>query len=96
MKYHEIGKVFNVTFSDGIKGKMVAVEVETYHDNVLNENFRKNGCRGCFFCKTKQGYCSGHPYWDEICTEGGCETCKCTAKYREDGKHIVYKKIVNK
>lgn len=94
-KFHAIGKSFNVIFRDGVKVRLVAREVDSYHDNVLNEDFRKT-CKGCYFLKMKEGYCSGHPYWDEFCTEGGCESAKCTPEYREDGKFIHYKRIVTK
>lgn len=91
-KYHAIGKSFNVTFSDGVKVTLVAREAEIFLDKQYNEYFRKT-CKGCYFCKMKQGYCSGHPYWDETCTLGGCENAKCSPEYREDGKYIHYKRI---
>ena len=94
-KYHAIGESFNVTFADGVKVRLVAREAETIHDKQFNEDFRKT-CKGCYFCKMKQGYCSGHPYWDEVCTEGGCKNAKCSPEYREDGKFIHYKRIVIK
>lgn len=94
-KYHAIGESFNVIFVDGVKVRLVAREAETYHDEKLNKDFSKT-CRGCYFCKIKQGYCSGHPYWDEVCTEGGSEKAKCSPSYREDGKFIHYKKVETK
>lgn len=91
--YHPIGKPFNVTFLDGKKVRLVAREAATHTDRILQQEFRKTGCRGCYFCKMKEGYCSGHPYWTETCTEGGCEAAKCTPEYRLDGKFIHYKWI---
>ena len=93
--YHAIGQPFNVTYLDGKKVRLVAREAETFYDKQFNQYFRKS-CAGCYFCKMKEGYCSGHPYWEEYCVEGGCESAKCTPEFREDGKHIHYKRIVTK
>ena len=90
---HEIGEVFTITYRDGVVKKVVARECESYHDEKLNEDFRKT-CRGCMFCKIRVIYCSGHPIFDEECLEGGCKGGKCSPEYREDGKYIHYKEIV--
>ena len=93
--YHVIGQSFNLTYADDVKVRLVAREAETIHDKQFNEDFRKT-CKGCYFCKIKVGYCSGHPYFEEVCAEGGCKSAKCSPEYREDGKWIHYKRIVTK
>ena len=93
--YHPIGQSFSITYRDGVKVRVVARECETFIDKQFNEEFRKT-CKGCMFCYLKEGYCSCHPYWEECCREGGCENAKCSPEYREDGKFIHYKRIVNK
>lgn len=93
--YHAIGEPFNVTYRDGVKVKLVARECETLHDKQWNQDFRKS-IKGCVFCKVKTIYCSGHPVFEEVCAEGGMKCAKCAPEFREDGKWIHYKKIVNK
>ncbi len=92
---HKIGQAFNITYLDGVKHRLVAVESETKHDNHFNQDFRVS-CKGCYFCKINVIYCSGHPVFEETCKEGGCAAAKCIPEYRTDGKHIIYKRIINK
>lgn len=93
--YHAIGESFNVTYADGVRVTLVARECESIHEERWNADFRKT-CEGCYFCKVRQSYCSGHPYREEICREGGCKNAKCAPEFRQDGKFIHYKRIVRK
>lgn len=93
--YHAIGESFIVKYADGVKVRLVAREAETIHDKQFNEDFRKT-CEGCYFCKVIMRYCSGHPYRDKVCREGGCKSAKCSPEYREDGKFIHYTRIIKK
>ena len=91
--YHPIGQPFNVTLFNGEHELIVALECETAYDK--GQEYRKT-CKGCVFCYTKGGWCSGHRYFEEACTWGGCKIAKCSPEYREDGKYIHYKRIVKK
>lgn len=91
-KYHPIGEQFNVTFLNGKKIRMVAVECETVTG--LDGSLLRKTCKGCYFAKLVSFYCSGYHRYDTECKQGGCKYAKCSPEYREDNKHIHYKKVV--
>lgn len=87
IKYHEVGKPFNVNMKNGTF-RMVAVE--------------KNGCSGCIFSYTKGYAQAGYPvYGCWIETRGGHAVCKASytsplgveLSMREDGKNVIYKYV---